>query len=85
MAQIKRSIRPEYVSVFAFIFSAEVHIAKPSYFHEINSASDTCNLFKTFNSLSLSTTSLTADDYATFFTDKTKTISSQFSAPHIQV
>ncbi len=33
-------------------FSAEVHTAKASYFHnKINSASDTCNLFKTFHSL----------------------------------
>ncbi|KAI2665844.1 hypothetical protein H4Q32_022950 [Labeo rohita] len=30
------------------------------------------------------TTSITADDLATFFTDKTTTISSQFSAPRIQ-
>ncbi len=53
MAQIKRSVRPEYLSV-----SAEVHTAKASYFHnKINSASDTCNLFKTFSSLLLSTLS----------------------------
>ncbi|KAI2644658.1 putative RNA-directed DNA polymerase from transposon BS [Labeo rohita] len=44
-------------------------------------------LFKTFNSLLCPpapppTTSITADDFATFFTDKT--ISSQFSAPHVQ-
>ncbi len=33
-------------------FSAEVHTAKASYFHnKINSASDTRNLFKTFNFL----------------------------------
>ncbi len=42
------------------------------------------NLFRTFNSLLCPpppppTTSITADDFATFFTDKTKTISSQFS------
>ncbi|KAI2644586.1 hypothetical protein H4Q32_029594 [Labeo rohita] len=30
------------------------------------------------------TSSKTADDFATFFTDKTTTISSQFSAPHVQ-
>ncbi len=53
MAQIKRSVRPEYLSV-----SAEVHTAKASYFHnKINSASDTCNHFKTFSSLLLSTLS----------------------------
>ncbi len=30
------------------------------------------------------TTSITADDFATFFTDKTRTISNQFSPPHTQ-
>ncbi|KAL0195032.1 hypothetical protein M9458_008604, partial [Cirrhinus mrigala] len=71
-------------------FSAQVHTAKSSYFHtKISNAPDTRNLFKTFNSLLCPptpppTTSITADDFATFFTDKTTTISSQFSAPHIQ-
>ncbi|KAI2655565.1 hypothetical protein H4Q32_017981 [Labeo rohita] len=71
-------------------FSAQVHTAKSSYFHnKINNAPDTRNLFKTFNSLLCPptpppTTSITADDFATFFTDKTTTISSQFSAPHVQ-
>ncbi len=71
--------------------SAGVHTAKSSHFHnKINSAPEMRNLFKTFNSLLCSppppppTTSLTADDFATFFTDKTKTISSQFSPPHSQ-
>ncbi len=71
-------------------FSAEVHTTKASYFHnKINSVSDTRNLFKTFNSLLCPpppppTTSLTIDDFATFFTNKTRSISSQFSAPHTQ-
>ncbi len=71
-------------------FSAEVHTAKSSHFHnKINSASDMRNLFRTFNSLLCPpspppTTSITADDFATFFTDKTKTISSQFSPPLTQ-
>ncbi|KAI2647987.1 hypothetical protein H4Q32_026596 [Labeo rohita] len=71
-------------------FSAQVHAAKSSYFHiKINNAPDTRNLFKTFNSLLCPpapppTTSITADDFATFFTNKTTTISSQFSAPHVQ-
>ncbi len=66
-------------------FSAEVHTAKSSHFHnKINSAPDMRNLFRTFNSLLCPpppppTTYITADDFATFFTDKTKTISSQFS------
>ncbi len=66
-------------------FSAEVHTAKSSHFHnKINSAPDMRNLFRTFYSLLCPpppppTTSITADDFATFFTDKTKTISSQFS------
>ncbi|KAI2661089.1 putative RNA-directed DNA polymerase from transposon BS [Labeo rohita] len=71
-------------------FSAQVHTAKPSYFHnKINNAPDTPNLFKTFNSLLCPptpppTTSITADDFATFFINKTTTISIQFSAPHVQ-
>ncbi len=68
-------------------FSVEVHTAKSSLFHnKINSAPDMCNLFRIFNSLLCPpspppTTSIIADDFATFFTDKTKTISSQFSPP----
>ncbi len=71
-------------------FSAEVHTAKSSYFYnKINSTPDTRNLFRTFNSLICPpppppTTSITADDFATFFTDKTRTISSQSSPPHTQ-
>ncbi len=47
------------------------------------------NLFRTFNSLLCPpspppTSSITADDFATFFTNKTKTISSQFSPPLTQ-
>ncbi len=78
-----------YQSLLSF-FSAEVHTAKSSHFHnKINSAPDMRNLFRTFNSLLCPpppppTTSITADDFATFFTDKTKTISSQFSPPLIQ-
>ncbi len=57
-------------------FSAEVHTAKSSHFHnKINNAPDMRNLFRTFNSLLCPpspppTTSITADDFATFFTDK---------------
>ncbi len=48
------------------------------------------DLLRTFNQLLCPpspplTTSITADDFATFFTDKTRTISSQFSPPHTQV
>ncbi len=66
------------------------HTAKASYFHnKINSTSDTCKFFKTFNSLPCSpppppTTSLTANDFATFLANKTRSISSQFSAPQTQ-
>ncbi len=75
---------------FLSSFSAEVHTAKSSHFHnKINSAPDMRNLFRTFNSLLCPpspppTTSITADDFATFFTDKTKTISHQFSPPLTQ-
>ncbi len=71
-------------------FSAEVHTAKLSYFHnKINSAPDTRNLFRTFNSLLCPpppppSTSIIADDFTTFFTEKTITISSQFSPLHTQ-
>ncbi len=71
-------------------FSAEVHTAKSSHFHnKINSAPDMRNLFRTFYSLLCPpspppTMSITADDFATSFTDKTKTISSQFSPPDTQ-
>ncbi len=71
-------------------FSAEVHTAKSSHFHnKINNAPDMRNLFRTFNYLLCPpspppTTSKTADDFATFFTDKTRTISSQFSPPLTQ-
>ncbi|XDV10891.1 hypothetical protein PO909_000002 [Leuciscus waleckii] len=71
-------------------FSVDVHAAKSSYFHnKINSSSNTRSLFKTFNSLLCPpppqpTSSLTADDFANFLTNKRTTISSQFSAPHTQ-
>ncbi len=72
---------------FLSSFAAEVHAAKSSHFH--NNAPDMRNLFRTFNSLLCPpspppTTSITADDFATFFTNKTKTISSQFSPPLTQ-
>ncbi len=50
-----KSKDPSDLSIYQSLlssFSAEVHTAKASYFHnKINSTSDTCNLFKTFNSL----------------------------------
>ncbi len=83
----QKSNDPSYLSMYQSLlssFSTEVHTAKSSHFHKINSAPDMRNLFRTFNSLLCPpppppTTSITADDFATFFTDKTKTISSQFS------
>ncbi len=75
---------------FLSSFSAEVHTAKSSHFHnKINNAPDMRDLFRTFNSLLCPpppppTTSITADDFATFFTNKTKTVSSQFSPPLTQ-
>ncbi len=55
----------------------------PRYFGELHA------YFRTFNSFLCPpspppTTSITADDFATFFTDKTKTFSSQFSPPLTQ-
>ncbi len=85
----RKSNDPSDLSMYQSLlssFSAEVHTAKSSHFHnKINNAPDMRNLFRTFNSiLSPSTTSITADDFATFFTDKTKAISSQFSPPLTQ-
>ncbi|XDV37705.1 hypothetical protein PO909_007268 [Leuciscus waleckii] len=71
-------------------FSVDVHAAKSSYFHnKINSSSNTRFLFKTFNTLLCPpppppAPSLTADDFANFFTNKTTAINGQFSAPHTQ-
>ncbi len=68
-------------------FSANVSTAKMTYYHnKINNCSDSRALFKNvlFSSLSSSHSSfitLTADDFATFFTNKTKTISDQFLTP----
>jgi len=55
----------------------------------LSSHPNTHSLFKTFNSLLCPpppppTSSLTADDFANFFTNKITTISSQFSASHTQ-
>ncbi len=57
-AEIKwcKSKDPSDLSIYQSLlsyFSAEVHTAKASYFfhNKTNSASDTCNIFKTFNSL----------------------------------
>ncbi len=83
----RKSNEPSDLSMYqSFLssFSAEVHTAKSSHFHnKINNAPDMRNLFRTFNSLLCPpspppTTSIIADDFANFFTNKTKTISSQF-------
>ncbi len=61
-----------YQSLLSY-FSAEVHTAKSSYFHnKINSAPNMRNLFRTFHNLLCPpspppTTYITADDFATFF------------------
>ncbi len=89
----RKSNEPSDLSMYqSFLssFSDEVHTAKSSHFHnKINNAPDMHNLFRTFNSLLCPpspppTTSITADNFATFFTNKTKTISSQFSPPLTQ-
>ncbi len=90
--KLRKSNDPSDISMYQSLlssFSAEVHTAKSSYFHNKINAPDMRNLFRTFNSLLCPpspppTTSITADDFATFFTDKTKTISSQFSPPLTQ-
>jgi len=66
-------------------FLVDVHAEKSSYFHtKINTTPNTRTLFKKFNSLLCPpplTSYLTADDIANIFTNKTTTISSQFSNP----
>ncbi len=69
-------------------FSANVSTAKTTYYHnKINNCSDSRTLFKTFSSLLCPpppppSSTLTADDFAIFFTNKTRTISDQFLTPH---
>ncbi len=90
MAKIKRAVGPEYISIVSFIFLCwSPHCQIVTFHNKINNAPDMRNLFRTFNSLLCPpppppTTSITADDFAHFFTNKTKTISSQFSPPLIQ-
>ncbi|XP_073714037.1 uncharacterized protein [Misgurnus anguillicaudatus] len=68
-------------------FSKDVSSAKTLYYHsKINNSPDSHTLFKTFSALlcppaPLPSSDLTADDFASFFVKKTKTISSQFSEP----
>ncbi len=89
----RKSNDPSDLSMYQSLlssFSAEIHTAKSSHFHnKINNAPDMRNLFRTFNYLLCPpspppTTSITADDFATFFTAKTKAISSQFLPPPTQ-
>ncbi|XP_051998461.1 uncharacterized protein LOC127654933 isoform X2 [Xyrauchen texanus] len=69
-------------------FSNNVKTAKTSHYQtNINSTTDTRSLFRTFNTLLCPPppppdTSLTADIFATFFTDKFTAISNTFTAPH---
>ncbi len=75
-----------YQSLLSSI-SANVATAKTTYYHnKINNCSDSRSLFKTFSSLLCPpppppSSTLTADDFAIFFTNKTKTISDQFTTP----
>ncbi|XP_073668112.1 uncharacterized protein [Paramisgurnus dabryanus] len=68
-------------------FSKDVSSAKTLYYHsKINNSPDSHTLFKTFSTLLCPpapppSSDLTADDFASFFVKKTKTISSQFSEP----
>ncbi len=87
MAQIKRSLRLKYLSVFAFIFLCWSPYCRGF----ILPQQDQQHIWHTqaLHNIQLSpppppTTSFTADDFTTFFTDKTRPISSQFSAPHMQ-
>ncbi len=75
-----------YQSLLPF-FSANVSTAKRTYYHnKINNSSNSRMLFKTFSSLLCPpppphSSTLTADDFATLFINKVKTISAQLSTP----
>ncbi len=68
-------------------FSANVSTAKTTYYHnKIKTCSDSHTFFKTFSSILCPpprppSLTLTADDFAIFFTNKTRTISDQFPTP----
>ncbi len=68
-------------------FSANLSTAKRTYYHnKINNSSNYRMLFNTFSLLLCPpppppSSTLTADDFATFFINKIKTISAQFSTP----
>ncbi len=81
MVKIKRSVGPEYVSIVAFIFQSTL----PNRHISITRSTmlQICVISSEHLILS-SVTSITADDFATFFTEKTKAISSQFSPPLTQ-
>ncbi len=77
LSRRQKSNDPSDLSMYQSLlssFSAEVHTAKSSHFHnKINSAPDMRNLFRTFNSLLCPpppppTTYITADDFATLQT-----------------
>nr|XP_055051302.1 RNA-directed DNA polymerase from mobile element jockey [Misgurnus anguillicaudatus] len=69
------------------ISASDVSSAKTLYYHsKINNSPDSHTLFKTFSTLLCPpapppSSDLTADDFASFFVKKMKTISSQFSEP----
>ncbi len=87
MAQLKISTDLSVYQSLLSSFSANVSTAKTTYYHnKINNCSDSRSLFKTFSSLLCPpppppSSTLTADDFAIFFTNKTKTISDQFTTP----
>ncbi|KAL1255349.1 hypothetical protein QQF64_013410 [Cirrhinus molitorella] len=87
----RKSHNPNDLSAYQSLlssFSADVSTAKSTYYHnKINNCPDSRTPFKTFSSLLCPpppppTSTLTADDFATFFINKTRTISDQFSTPH---
>ncbi len=70
-------------------FSANVSTAKRTYYHDkINNSPNSRMLFKTFSSLlcpppAPPSSTLTADDFATFFINKIKNLTAQISTPTI--
>ncbi len=67
-------------------FSANVSTAKRTYYHDkVNNSPNSHMLFKTYSSLHLSSSppssTLTADDFGTFFINKFTNLTAQFSTP----
>jgi len=84
MAQIKRTCRSKFQALLSSFSSSVTDAKKSFYIDKIHSTTDTPKLFYTFKTLLTlpllpPATNLTADTFASFFTDKMAAISKQFT------